>query len=285
MFLRMVFGSGRIDRTIAGTKMMSIGINIHCYSKELPIHKQIKLMKENGFTATFCMADIYDLDNIISKVQKEGIVFETLHAPLAGINKMWNEDKSGDEMLEKLLAVVQKCSQYQIPVLVVHLSAGRPAPHINDIGNARYDKLMDYARRYGVKIAYENSRAIGNLGTALERYEDAYFCWDVGHENCFTKGMHFMPYFADRVAAIHLHDNMCKLDEDMHLLPFDGLINMQRVASELVKSSYRGSIMLEVKRRDEKYKYKDLSPSQFYQRAADAARRFEEMVNEELRNY
>ena len=72
---------------MAGAKAMSIGINIHCYSKELPIHEQIKLMKENGFTTTFCMADAYDVDNIISTVQKEGIVFETLHAPLAGISQ------------------------------------------------------------------------------------------------------------------------------------------------------------------------------------------------------
>ena len=261
---------------------MSIGINIHCYSKELPIHEQIKLMRENGFTTTFCMADAYDVDNMIRAVQKEGIVFETLHAPLAGINKMWNEDKSGDEMLEKLLVSVQKCSQFGIPVLVVHLSAGRPAPRMNDIGNARYDRLMEHARKHGVKIAYENSRVMGNLGAVLERYEDAYFCWDVGHENCFTKGMHFLPYFADRVAAIHLHDNMGILDEDLHILPFDGTIDMRRVVSALSKSCYQGSFMLEIKKAGEKYS--DLSPEQFYKRAADAARRFEEMVNEELRN-
>ena len=261
---------------------MSIGINIHCYSKDLPIHEQIRLMKENGFSTTFCMADMADVDNVIRTVQKEGIVFETWHAPLAGINKMWNEDKSGNEMFEKLLASVQKCSEYSIPVLVVHLSAGRPAPRMNDIGIARYERLMDGAKRHGVKIAYENSRCIGNLGATLERHEDACFCWDVGHENCFTKGIHFLPYFADRVAAIHLHDNRGVLDEDLHILPFDGLIDMQRAAHELSKSCYRGSIMLEIKKARERYS--DLSPGQFYKRAADAARRFEEMVNEELRD-
>ena len=34
---------------------MSIGININCYSRDLPLEKQIELMKENGFETTFCM--------------------------------------------------------------------------------------------------------------------------------------------------------------------------------------------------------------------------------------
>ncbi len=258
---------------------MSIGINLNCYSRELSISRQIELMKENGFETTFCMDDEQNVDEIIQEVQQSGIRFETLHATLANINDMWKEDSSGDEMLQKIIKGIERCNLYGIPVLVVHLSAGRPAPRINDIGNKRYDILMETARRYNVKIAYENSRCVGNLAAALERYEDAYFCWDIGHENCFTPGMRFLPYFADRVEAVHIHDNMCLLDEDIHIIPFDGKIDMEHIAKELAHSSYHNSIMLELDRRVSDI-YAEYSPEEYYKRAATAARKFEKIYME-----
>ena len=255
---------------------MSIGININCYSNELSIDRQIELMKENGFETTFCMADDKNIRSIIEQLQASGIKFETLHAPFSHINDMWKEDDC--EMLKELCDSIRLCAEYSIPVLVVHQSAGRPAPLINDYGNTRYDALMEEARKYGVKIAFENSRCVGNVAAALERYPDAYFCWDVGHEHCFTPGMMFLPYFKDRVGALHLQDNMCQLDRDIHVIPYDGLIDMESVAKRLAQSSYKNSIMLELGRHHSDM-YTDLSPEEYYKRAAAAARRFERAVD------
>lgn len=255
---------------------MSIGININCYSNELSISQQIELMKENEFETTFAMADLKNICGIIEDVQSAGIIFETLHAPFSHINDMWKEDDCG--MLSELLDSVRLCAKYFIPVLVVHLSAGRPAPTINDFGNRRYDTLVEEAQKYGVKIAFENSRCVGSIAAALERYPDVYFCWDVGHEYCFTPGMAFLPYFKDRVGALHLQDNMCQLDRDLHLIPYDGLIDMESVTKRLAKSSYQSSIMLELGRKHSDI-YTNLSPKEYYKRAAEAARKFEQAVN------
>lgn len=255
---------------------MSIGIELNGFNRNLPIDTQIGLMLENGFEATFCMSYDKNAEYMIKQVQKSGIRFENLHGPLADINNIWRDDASGEETFSKLISAVELCECYGIPVLVVHLSVGRPAPIINDVGNFRYDALMEYAGRHGVKIAFENSRCLGNLAAALERYKDACFCWDVGHEHCFTPGLPFLPYFADRVAALHLHDNHCELDRDLHMIPFDGKINFERVAKELAASSYRGSVMLEVSGRNEKYA--DYTAEMFYKRAAEAARKFESMM-------
>ena len=260
---------------------MSIGINLDCYSKELPIKKQIELMKENGFETTFCMESADSVDEVIRTVQNEGLIFETLHSPLHRINDMWSEDSTGEAMLTRLKESVERCAAFEIPVLVVHVSAGRPAPIINDAGNARYDALMEHARKHGVKIAYENSRAVGNLAAALERYPDACFCWDIGHEHCFTPGMKFLPYFADRVGAVHIHDNMCLLDKDIHIIPFDGKIDMERVAKELAHSSYRNSIMLELGRVHSNM-YDDYTAEEYYKKAANAARKFEKIFKDAL---
>lgn len=258
---------------------MSIGVNLDFCLGEISLERQVELMKQNGFTKTFCMATYDDIDNIIDVVQKHGVEFEFLHAQLTDINDMWRTDSIGDNMLNVLCRNTDICSMHNIPLLVVHLSAGRPAPDVNDIGFKRYDKLMAYAREHNVKIAYENSRCVGNLAVALEKYDDAYFCWDAGHEICFTPGMDFMPYFGHKIGAVHIHDNMAVLDEDLHMIPFDGINDMQKVARELAKVGYNKSIMLELAK-NEFGKYDNVTIEEFYIKASSAARRIEQMFFE-----
>ncbi len=263
---------------------MEIGINLGC-CKELSVYDEIDLMKENGFKKTFCDASREDTEEAISAVQKAGLVFENLHAQLGDINDMWKEDESGDIMLGKLCGNIRLCRKFQIPTVIVHLSAGRPAPEITDAGRARYDALMECSRENGVKIAFENSRAVANLAMALEKYDDAGFCWDVGHEVCFTPGMDYMPYFGHKLAAVHIHDNYGILDGDAHMIPFDGVNNMNKVARELARVRYEKCIMLEVFKETEfqQGKYNGVSPEEFYKRAADAANRLESMVMKNIR--
>lgn len=257
---------------------MSIGINLDCCGDEISLNEAISFMLENGFTKTFCFADAENAEKKISKTMEAGIEFEFLHAQLRDINHMWKEDESGDIMLSHLFENIDLCAKHNIPVLVVHLSAGRPAPDINDKGRMRYDKLMEYAKAKNVKIAYENSRAVANLAYALEKYDDAGFCWDVGHEVCFTPGMDYMPYFGSKLLAVHIHDNLGNLDEDLHMIPFDGVNNMEKVAKELKKVNYKNSVMLElIKNSFGKY---PITPAEFYKRAATAARKLENMIAE-----
>jgi sugar phosphate isomerase/epimerase len=44
------------------------------------------------------------------------------------------------------------------------------------------------------------------------------FCYDSGHENCFTPGADFLAKYGDKLAALHHHDN--DGSSDQHLLPF-----------------------------------------------------------------
>lgn len=259
---------------------MEIGMNLDCCLEEIPLEEVISLMKKNGFTKTFCMASREDAPEVIQKVQEAGIEFESLHAQLANINDIWRLDEKGDEMLEKLCKNIELCRKFQIPTIVVHVSAGRPAPMVNDKGLARYEKLMECAAENQVKIAYENSRALGNLALILENYEEAGFCWDAGHEYCFTPGMDFMPYFGHKLEAIHIHDNRAILDEDAHMIPFDGVNDMDKIARELAKVNYQKCIMLELlwRTKEQRGYYEGMSIEEFYERAAAAARKLADMV-------
>ncbi len=214
-----------------------------------------------------------------------GMELDNIHAPFDRINDIWVEGKAGEVMLERLLDCVDCCKEYGVSKTVVHLSSKVDAPYINDLGHARFDRLVDRAVAQNVQIAFENQRKLANLAFAMEIYKDVPqvgFCWDTGHEYCFTPGWEFMPLFGDRLICVHLQDNHAVYDGDQHLIPFDGKVDFEKAARYIKNSPYEGPIMLEVFRRPEAVTgyagYEELSSEEYYQRAAAAAKRIRELV-------
>lgn len=263
---------------------MKIGINLNCYPG-VPLEEQIKLMKENGFEACFLGSESPIYDDIVKTLQANGITVENLHAPftkckdepVCGINDMWYEGEAGDKMLARLTACVEKAARYNIPVIVVHLSSGLTPPMVNNIGNERFGKLMDFAKEHNVTIAYENQRMLGNIAHAFEYYTDAGFCWDIGHESCFTPGREYMPLFGKKLVALHVQDNMGAEKGDLHLIPYDGVVDFEKAARYIAATDFEGVVMLEVLKRQSNY-YDDVTPEDYYKKAAEAARRLAERI-------
>jgi len=259
---------------------MQLGINLYCYGNEteLCLERQAELMKENGFTQTFDFPSSKEVcEKNAELLFRYGITYDTLHAPFDGINDMWKASDDGEKMLSRLKDGVDKCLVAGAKTLIVHLSSGRPAPRINDIGFSRFDRLMEYASKKSIKIAYENQRYVANIAAALEEYKKAGFCWDVGHEMCFTGGRRYMPIFGDRLCALHIHDNHAEFNKDEHMLPFDAGIDYDYVACQIAKRKYTGTLMLEVIRHNSHY-YDNVSPEEYYKRAGNAARKLKAMV-------
>ena len=257
---------------------METGINLFSYNDEISVDRQIELMRENGFKNTFMLSDCAELtDKTVGKLKMADITLATLHAPFRGINKIWKPGEAGEEVLEGLLDGVKKCENYNIPVLVVHLSSKYPPPMITDTGVQRFKRLMDEAQASGVTIAYENQRCLSNISLVLEHFETAGFCWDTGHEGCFTPGWEYMPLFSDRLVTVHIHDNFGVKDSDEHLLPYDGTLDFDKAAKHLAKANYDGCIMLEVFRENSN-RYDDISAEEYYSRAATAANRLAKEV-------
>jgi len=256
---------------------MKIGINFEAYGG-LPIEETVRLLKSNGFATSFVMADNAEFESIMPLLDKNSIECETLHAPFYGINSIWLKGSDGDEMLKRLLASVDGCVKYGVPILVAHLSSGVNPPPISDIGIERFDRLMSYADEKSVTVAFENQRLLGNIAFAFERYANAGFCWDVGHEKCFANGREYMPLFGQKTVAVHIHDNLFEQNGDKHLLPFDGKIDYNTVVDYLAKSPYKKSVMLEVIRKNSNF-YDAYSPELYFEKAAVAARKIAQMLN------
>ncbi len=265
--------------------MQKIGINLHAI-EGLSDDEYIEKIAHLGFNSIF--TSTYDLERhvkIASLCQTNGISYDFIHAPFDNINDIWRDGASGETVLSELIRSVDIAAHVGVPTIIVHLSSGEKAPAPYDIGRERFFRLVKYASNKNVLIAFENQRKIYNIAWALETFCEKVsgFCWDVGHEGCFTPGREYMRLFGDRIICTHIHDNSGVYNMDEHLIPFDGNINFYNVADTLVKNNFCGTLMLEVFTENSN-KYDGYTPDKFLQRAANAAKRFAKMV-EEKRNY
>lgn len=250
---------------------MKIGISWDAYgNNELRPQEQIELLKSNGFEATFPMSDNPDMETIIPLLNNAGISADTCHAPFKGINGIWSESEDGDHILKMLTDSIDVCSRYEIPIDVVHISSGNNAPRICDAGYKRFSKLVEYADKKGVVLAFENQRKLANIAFIMEEFPSARFCWDAGHEACFAGGREYMPLFGSRLAALHLHDNFGVQEGDEHMIPYDAALDYGKIAQHIANSEFNGTIMLELMRHTSG-RYEDFTPEQYYSRAAAAA--------------
>lgn len=267
--------------------MRKIGLNMLSFDGET-LENCASIMKEQGFESTF--TGVYDSDKkqveVADIIAKSGIFYESVHAPFDHINDIWFDTDDGLRMINELKTSVDRCEIAKVPILVVHLSSGLNPPPTTDIGRGRFIDLVEYAALKNVNIAFENQRMLGNIGWAFEEFakaDNVGFCWDCGHEYCFTPGRHYMPLFGDRLIFTHIHDNTSEFDIDRHLIPFDGNIPFDFIAKQIRESGYKGTLMLETFPR---YKegvydsYQDYTLYRFIERAAKAAKKLRSMIDE-----
>lgn len=258
---------------------MEKGINVFCCGdvSENEIDAIIKRFLKNGISHTFCRSDHPTLtDDVIKKIKRSGIEFDTLHLPFKGINALYEKGEESEKMYKLIISGIERCAKHEIKIGVLHTSSGKNPP-FNDTGAERFDGIIERAKELGVKIAFENLRTLGNLALNLEKYPQAGFCWDTGHESCFTPGLKFMPLFGKRIETVHIHDNRGIFDKDDHMIPFDGKIDFESVAKELACFNYRGTLMLElVKSRHIAYSL--LTDDEYVNRASFALIHLENLI-------
>ena len=262
--------------------MRQIGINLNA-KQGMTEQAYLDKVKELGFDAVFTgvPGSAERMAEIGNALEKRGLVWETMHAPYKNINQMWLEGEGSEQMLASLLGGVDACHAAGVPILVVHLSSGMKPPSLTDVGRGRFITLVEHAVSKGVQIAFENQRKLANIAWTFEEFEDVPnvgFCWDTGHESCFSPGRQYMPLFGKRLICTHIHDNNGVFDHDEHLLPFDGRIDFERVARQIRESGFKGSLMLEAIAANS-HAYDDMACEAYLERAAAAVKKLRDMVD------
>lgn len=262
-----------------------LGINASCLVG-VSERDALEMIKEAGFEVFFSSRGykIEDVVEIKKRADGLGLEYEFIHAPYRSINEMWMEGDGYLEVFDYMKASIDAAAECDIPYVITHVSSGWNAPNVNDLGLSRYDELVRYAKERGVTLAFENLRMLGNIACLVDRYEkmdNVRFCFDCGHEHCYTKTVSMMDVFTNRVCCTHIHDNHGRpfddkvSDRDEHLLPFDGTYDYERMMRKLDKYDYRGSLMLEVSQ--SVANYKEMPCEEFLKTAYERIKKISEM--------
>ncbi len=249
----------------------------------------MELIKNAGFDCTFLLwDDDLDIEKYMNKASSIGLEMETFHSPFSNVNAIWEEGEEGDIYTEQLRRCIISASEHDVPAVVIHTTCSSIAPKTSPIGLLRFSKLVNQAEKSRVKLAIENLEFIRHLGLVLDYFKSSYvgFCYDVGHENCYTPGYRFMPLFGDRLVCTHIHDNLglapskdVDYRDDLHRIPFDGAIDYAPVMASIRESGYTGPLTLEVSNRSPYYFYNGLSAEQFYEKAFSVASKLRDMTD------
>ena len=147
---------------------------------------------------------------------------------------MWLDNAAGAALAEALLRSIDEARDCGIPTVILHLSSGFNPPPVSALGTRRFRAICERAEKYGVAVAFENLRRTSYLDYILRELSDlrsARFCFDCGHENLYNHGAGVLESHADRLSALHLHDNFGLSDD--HMLPFDARIDWRGMAQRL----------------------------------------------------
>ncbi len=261
-----------------------LGMNADAIEGVAPL-AALDLLRAAGFDSFFVlMSEKDEIKALKERANALGLAFEFIHAPFRGINAMWLAGMEYLTLYNGMKDTIDAAAEAGVPTVIMHLSSGWEPPAITEVGLARYDGLVLYARERGVTVAFENLRAVGNLAYIIDRYEkleNVRFCYDCGHEHCYTKTMVWPDLFTDRIAATHIHDNMGRGkekvgDPDLHLLPFDGNLDYAKMMRKLDEYEYSGSLMLEVFTSADA-RYKAYSPEAFVATCFERIRRISDL--------
>ena len=234
-----------------------LGINTNCIQKANPIDL-LDDIQNAGFDCFFTPSYITDRDTVAKlreKGEKLGLRYEFIHAPFKGVNAMWEECEGTQTFMDAITNSIDNAAACDVPMIILHASSTWTPPAMTDAGFARYDTLIAHAEKKGVKVAIENLRRKEYYSALLERYKDCAhvgFCYDNGHEHWCSPEFPHLERYADKLLCTHIHDNMGKLENyltvngDLHLPPFDGNFDFERMMQRLNTCSYTGSLTMEL---------------------------------------
>ncbi len=116
------------------------------------------------------------------------------------------------------------------------------------------DELMPYCIQRNIRICLENlfdvpsKYMLESWDRLFAKYSPEFLglCFDSGHANIIwgNEMIQVLRRYADRLYAVHLHDN--NGEADSHMIPGDGRIDWKSVMELLSESAYEGPLVLEL---------------------------------------
>ena len=167
-----------------------LGMELH-KDLGLPYDRQISLLRETGFEGFFAYWEKgMDVADLAAAARREGMIFQSLHAPGGPWARyLWYPCEETRTAMELFVSCLRDCAEQAVPIMVLHSFYGFDLHTPTPQGLENFEKIVDQARRLGVKIAFENLEGEEYLAALLAHFRDEAavgFCWDSGHESCYS---------------------------------------------------------------------------------------------------
>ena len=199
-------------------------------------------------------------------VKEKGLNVIFNHLGYRGINNIWLDGNEGEELVKKYIRNLDEMKEIGVDLVVMHICVGYDAPPVSNIGLARFKRICEYAKKLGIKIAFENTKVKGYQEYILDNIDldNIGICYDSGHAHCHFKDDYDFKRFKDRIMCVHIHDNYGEIDD--HLIPYDGTLDFDMVLRGLKEANYSEYLTLELCYRNE---YTNMDINDFYKKGYD----------------
>lgn len=203
-----------------------------------------------------------EAERIRATADELGISLPQCHLPFKSKKVRWKTPEDYEYYIKMFYRAIDTAAFIGIPWGVVHPErCNSLPPEANErkiaANHAEYDALIEYALSRGVNIAFENmiynpgNGAVycsdaGELAALTDSFGDPRVgvCWDTGHANTLYRDQwEPLHVIGSRLHCTHIDDN--RRTDDLHLLPYEGLINWRQVIAALDDIGYPGDLILE----------------------------------------
>ena len=247
------------------------------FTAEISLEERLAMISKNGFDGVMLgFSDEYKHFQY-ELADRAGLKVENVHSPFDRMNALWQKCSYSTEIYNRTADCIRICASNNVTNIIVHPTDGLVPPPVSVFGMRNFDGLISTAANYGVKLLFENIQLPSFLDVLFDRFgqsENVGFCYDVGHENCFTKNDDNLTKHGALLSALHIHDNDGLTDG--HLIPFDGNVDYDRFLAKLKALDYSGALSLELYM-NKSTLYTDTSPTEFVMRAKQAADRLRDI--------
>lgn len=251
----------------------------------MTIPQHIELLRQIGWDAFFTGWDPSKTEKWAETGAKNGLLYSSIHAPFSNEQHIWNGGEDGERVIANLIACIEDCARFDIPVMVLHtmngFSSKTPAAP-TQTGLDGYARIIEAGNRHGVRLAFENTEREEFLAAVMQKYWNEPclgFCFDTGHELCY-RNSDMMALYGEKLCHTHFDDNfgvtgdVITWYDDAHLPMGDGNVDWQRVMDRIEACGYDGVLTCELAMGDKPERhvhgaYVNMPVDQFYALALD----------------
>ncbi len=194
----------------------------------------------------------YEINKIITLLKKYNLKTLDVHASQGKkINWLSKNESSRTSGINLVKNRIYMASKLSCEAIILHFKR-EPINEDEkqtywDILHKSLNELKPYAQEYNIKIALENylNEECTEIQKLFSEYDSNFlgFCYDSGHGN-IGNGLETLEKLKNRLIAIHLHDNDGKADQ--HKFIFSGILDWEKLAKILAKSSYKKCVNMEI---------------------------------------